>query len=145
MDNFKLETKNSEPSVEDKKVVVEGMIAYHVSKGHIRKEKDEHFSIIIKDQKNKTLGAIVASFRWGAMHIETLWIDKTMRNKGWGTKLMNLVEQEASKRNCHLMYTDTYSWQAPRFYEKLGYVLYGKLDDFPKGCSLSYYAKKLEK
>lgn len=145
MENFMLETINSEPSAEDKKVIVDGMIAYHLSKGHIRREKDDHFSIIVKNQKRKTLGTIVVSFRWGAMHIETLWIDETVRNKGWGTKLMNLVEQEAIKRNCHLIYTDTYSWQAPQFYEKLGYRLYGKLDDFPKGCSLSYYAKELKK
>ena len=121
------------------------MLAYHSSKGHIRKEKDDYLSIVIKNQKNNILGAIVVSFRWGAMHIETLWINESIRKKGWGTKLMKKVEKEAIKRKCHLSYTDTFSWQAPKFYEKLGYTLYGKLNDYPKGGSLSYYAKRLDK
>lgn len=143
MDTFKLVARNNEPTPTDKKIMKGGMLAYHASKGHIRPEKDDYYSIIIKNEKKKTVGVVVVSFRWGAMHIETLWIEETLRSKGWGTKLMNMVEQEAVKRKCHLIYTDTYSWQAPQFYEKLGYVLYGKLDDFPKGCSLSYYVKKI--
>jgi len=119
------------------------MIAYHESKGHIRKEKDDYFSIVLKNTKNETVGAIVVSFRWEAMHIETLWIDQSLRNQGLGTKLMEAVEKEAIKRKCYLSYTDTLSWQAPGFYEKLGYTLYGKLDNYPKGHSLSYFKKDL--
>jgi len=145
MNKFKLITRNDEPTIKDKKVIKEGMLAYHASQGHIRPEKDDYYSIIIKNEKEKTVGGIVVSFRWGAMHIQTLWIDETIRNKDWGSKLMIMVEKEAIKRHCHVAYTDTYSWQAPQFYEKLGYELYGKLNDFPEGCSLSYYAKRLHK
>lgn len=144
MDIFKLEKTNNEPSSQDKKTMVEGMLSYHASKGHIRKEKDEQFSVVIKNDTNKAVGVIWVSFRWGAMHIQTLWIDEGIRKQGWGKKLMEMAEEEAKKRNCYLAYTDTYSWQAPGFYEKLGYKLYGKLDDFPKGNSLSYFCKKLK-
>jgi len=141
MDNLKLEVIKGEPCPEDKKVMVEGMLAYHKSKGHIR--KDEFYSILLKNNDKKLLGTIIVSFRWGGMHIQTLWIDETERNHGWGKKLMQMAEAEAIKRGCTLAYTDTYTWQAPTFYEKLGYELYGKLEDFPKGNSLSYYCKKL--
>lgn len=144
MNNFRLVTRNDEPMAKDKKIMKDGMLAYHASKGHIRPEKDDYYSIVIKNNKKKTVGVIVVSFRWGAMHIQTLWIDETIRNQDWGSKLMKMVEKEAIKRNCYLAYTDTYSWQAPKFYEKLGYKIYGKLDDFPKGCCLSYFVKKLK-
>lgn len=145
MNDLRLICRNNEPTPKDKKVIRAGMLAYHASQGHIRKEKDETISVIIKNQENKTVGGIVVSFRWGAMHIETLWIDKTIRNKGWGKKLIETVEKEAIKRKCHLSYTDTYTWQVPKFYEKLGYSVYGKLNDFPKENSLTYYAKRLDK
>lgn len=143
MNDFKLEKINDEPSSEDKKALLKGMLSYHASKGHIRKEKDEQFSIVIKNNTNKAVGVIWVSFRWGAMHIQTLWVDETIRNQDWGKKLMQMAEEEARKRNCYLAYTDTYSWQAPGFYEKLGYKRYGRLEDFPKGNSLSYYGKNL--
>lgn len=66
-----------------------------------------------------------------------------MRGNNYGTRLMELAEKEGIKRGCTLAYTDTFTWQAPGFYEKLGYTLYGKLEDFPEDNSLSYYSKKL--
>lgn len=143
MDNLKLISKDAEPAPEDKKVIRKGMLAYHASKGHKRKEVDDYFSIVIKTTNAKTVGGIVVSFRWGAMHIETLWIDEALRNKGWGKRLIEEAEKEAVRRKCHLSYTDTFSWQAPQFYEKLGYTLFGKLHDYPRGNALSYYVKRL--
>ena len=132
---------NSEPNPEDRQIMVDGMLAYHKSKGHPR--KTEFYSILLRGIDRKVVGTIVVSFLWNGMHINSLWIDDLIRNQGWGSKLLKMAEEEGMKRGCALAYTDTYSWQAPLFYEKMGYALYGKLDDFPKGSSLSYYCKKL--
>jgi hypothetical protein len=37
------------------------------------------------------------------------------------------------------------TWQGPEFYKRLGYTLYGKLDNLPKGSHLSYFKKNLNK
>jgi len=136
-----IEIVNSEPNPEDRQIMVDGMLAYHKSKGHPR--KTEFYSILLRGIDRKVVGTIVVSFLWNGMHINSLWIDDLIRNQGWGSKLLKMAEEEGMKRGCALAYTDTYSWQAPLFYEKMGYALYGKLDDFPKGSSLSYYCKKL--
>jgi len=141
MNNLKLEIINDEPSPEDKKVMVDGMLSYHTSKGHPR--KTDSYSILLKDKNNKVLGMIIVSFLWNGMRIDSLWIDEVMRNQKWGNKLVRMAETEGVKRGCSFAYTDTFTWQAPTFYEKLGYELYGKLDDFPKGSSLNYYRKNL--
>lgn len=143
MNNFKLEKILGEPKAEDKKVMKEGMLAYHASKGHPR--KTETYSVTLKDDKDVVKGMVIVSFLWNGMHIDSLWVDEAARGLGWGAKLMRIVEEEAIKRGCSIAYTDTFTWQAPGFYEKLGYELYGKLDNFPKGNSLSYYQKKLSK
>lgn len=141
-DNLKFIVAEGEPNPEDKKALVEGMLSYHASNGHPR--KSEIFSIILKDKSEKVLGGVIVSFLWNAMEIQTLWVDELLRDKGYGTKLMTMVEEEAIKRGCTIAYTNTFSWQAPEFYEKLGYILYGKLDNFPKGNSLSYFYKNLK-
>jgi len=132
---------NGEPNPEDKQVMVEGMLAYHASKGHVR--KSETFSVVIKDQSEKLLGCVMVSFMWNGMSIQSLWVDDAVRGQGLGKKLMAMAEEEGVKRGCTIAYTDTFTWQAPGFYEKLGYKIYGKLEGFPEGNALSYYCKKL--
>ncbi len=130
-----------EPAPEDFQVLSKGMLAYHASKGHTR--KSEKYFIFLKDEKGRVLGAVIVTFLWNGMEIDSLWVDETIRGKGWGRKLMEAVEKEGVKRGCTVAYTNTFPWQAPEFYEKIGYSLYGKLEDFPKGSYLSYYSKKL--
>lgn len=140
MSKLKIEVINGEPKAEDKKVMVDGMLAHHASQGHPR--ITEQFTVILRNEKKEIVGMIIVSFRWKGMRIDTLWIDKSVRGQDWGTKLMQIVEEEGIKRGCTIAYTDTYSWQAPAFYEKIGYKLYGKLN-YPKGQHLSYYYKDL--
>lgn len=141
MDDLKLVTATGEPDPEDKKALVDGLLAHHHISGHPR--KSEQFSIILKDQQNKVLGGIIVSFLWNGMEIQSLWVDESVRKQGWGRKLMEEAEKEAVKRNCTIAYTNTFPWQAPEFYQELGYALYGKLEGFPEGNSLSYFSKKL--
>ena len=64
-----------------------------------------------------------------------------MRGQDYGTKLIELAEGEAQARNCHAAYVDTFSFLALDFYQKLGYTVFGTLEDFPKGHT-RYFLKK---
>lgn len=141
MSNFKFITKEGEPNAEDFAALAKGMLEYHAAKGHPR--KSEKYSIFMKDENGKVFGGVIVTFLWNGMEIDSLWVDESLRGKGWGRKLMEEVEKEGIKRGCTISYTNTFPWQAPGFYEKLGYKLYGKLEDFPKGSHLNYYCKKL--
>lgn len=141
MSNLTYEVVDGEPTAENKQALVDGMLTYHASQGHPR--KTDVYSIFLKDEDNKPVGGVIVSFLWNGMHIDSLWIDEAIRRRGWGRKLMEMVEDEAVKRGCNVAYTDTFTWQAPEFYEKLGYELYGQIDDFPEGNTLFYFGKKL--
>jgi len=78
------------------------------------------------------------------MEINSLWVDESARKQGWGKKLMQAAEKEAIKKGCTIAYTNTFSWQCPELYKRLGYTLYGKLENFPKENNLSYYKKDLK-
>lgn len=65
-------------------------------------------------------GAIGRS--WGqCCELEQLWVVEKQRRRGLGRELLRHFEAEAKRRACTLIYLDTWSFQAPRFYEKLGY------------------------
>ncbi|MEK7079655.1 MAG: GNAT family N-acetyltransferase [Patescibacteria group bacterium] len=142
MKDIRIVSHEGEPNPTDMKTLVDGLLSHHASMGHPRNPKK--FSLLLKDKNDVVLGGIIVCFLWNGMEITSLWVDKKLRNQGWGKKLIMAVEKEAVKRGCAFAYTNTFSWQAPEFYTKLGYALYGKLDDFPEGNSLGYYCKKLK-
>lgn len=141
MKNLRFVSIKGDLEAKDKEILVKGMLSHHASQGHLR--KTEMFSIALKNEDNEFMGGIIVSFLWNGMEILSLWVDRRIRKQGWGRKLMQAVEKEAIKRGCTFAYTNTFSWQAPEFYKELGYVLYGKLDNFPKGNFLSYFKKNL--
>ena len=51
------------------------------------------------------------------------------------------IERLAHERRCSYCYLDTFSFQARPFYEKLGYKVFGTLEDHPKGHT-HYFMKK---
>lgn len=77
------------------------------------------------------------------LHINTLWVDPSVRELGCGTQLMASAEAEALRRGYHSAYLATFSFQARPFYERCGYVLLGTLEDFPVGHQRFFMRKAL--
>ncbi len=117
------------------------MLSHHAANGHPRKQ--ETFSIFLRDFQGKPFGGVIASTLWNRMEIRSLWIDNSIRGHGWGRKLMQAAEEEALLRGCTHAHTNTFTWQAPDFYRKLGYTVYGVLEDYPPGNALTFFTKKL--
>lgn len=138
MTNFQYIQMDKEPDPQDKQIIVDGMLAYHASKGHPR--KTDSFSVLMKDG-NEVVGAVMVGFLWNGMEIQTLWVKEVLRGKGYGSKLLQIAEAEAMKRGVNLAYTNTFTWQAPEFYKKMGYQVYGEIKDFPPGNNLTYFFK----
>jgi len=66
-----------------------------------------------------------------------------LRRAGVGRELMRRAESEAVARGCRGSYVDTFHFQARGFYEKLGYAIFGRLDDMPSGGARYYLSKNL--
>jgi len=77
------------------------------------------------------------------MYISLFWLADEFRGKGFGSKIMQTAEKEARKRGVKNVFVDSFSFQAPGFYKKLGYREFGKLKDFPAGHSRSFLTKAL--
>ena len=69
----------------------------------------------------------------GWFFIRYLWIEEALRHRKLGSQLIAMAEQRARDRGCHGIYVDTFSFQAPEFYRKLGYAEFGRLPYPPKG------------
>jgi len=99
--------------------------------------------ILIHNSEGCLVGGLIGRTMWGWVQIELLWIEASLRGAGHGRRLMAHAEAEARRRGCHHARLDTYSFQAPGFYEKCGYRRIGTLEDFPEGHERYFYAKQL--
>lgn len=96
--------------------------------------------------KNES-GMVVAGINslmycWGILYIDTLFVADNYRNQGFGTRLLNKVEEQAKLMGASLSHLDTFDWQAKDFYLKAGYEVFGTLEGCPPGHK-RYYLKKV--
>jgi len=71
---------------------------------------------------------------WGeCAELRQLWVAPALRRRGLGARLVRLFEQQALSRGCRRVYLDTFSFQAPRLYEALGYERRHTLAGFAPG------------
>jgi len=83
----------------------------------------------------------VLAFDW--LFVNWLWVALPYRKHGIGSKLMAGAEAAAREEGCRAAYLDTFTFQAPKFYERLGYKEFGRLDDFPPGHARIWFSKAL--
>jgi ribosomal protein S18 acetylase RimI-like enzyme len=83
-------------------------------------------------------------FSWGGYaKIEWLWVRDDHRRHGLGEQLMRAAEAEAVARGCEVVRVDSHTFQAPGFYEKLGYERIGFAADTPTGHGEVFLSKRL--
>jgi ribosomal protein S18 acetylase RimI-like enzyme len=97
----------------------------------------------IRDNEGNIAGGVIGEIAWQWLYILYAWLREDLRNQGYGTLLMEKAESEAIKQGCGNSYLQTFDTQAPGFYKKLGYEVYGTLDDIPPGHTRLYMKKKL--
>ncbi len=79
----------------------------------------------------------------GLVEIRGLWVEPELRCRGIGRRLLAALEAEAVRHGCTRAALDSYSWQAPGFYERLGYSRFGTLD-YPNGTRRHWFVKELD-
>ncbi|WP_246140916.1 GNAT family N-acetyltransferase [Bacillus marasmi] len=104
---------------------------------------DEDFCFKVKDEVGNILGGVSGNTKMQSLFIQFLWIDESIRGKGFGKKLIRRVENFAVEKKCRFIKVDTFSFQAPDFYQSLGFEIYGKVEDFPEGHNHYFLIKKL--
>ena len=101
--------------------------------------------ISLLDRTGAVLGGLIGRThtipQW--LEISIIWVDEPLRQRGLGRQLMEEAEHEARQRSCHYARVATSDFQAPAFYQKLGYILYGKLENCPPGETVFYWWKDL--
>ena len=100
-------------------------------------------TITARDDEGRLLAGLNGYTSWGWLFVKLLWVSESHRGSGLGRRILLAAEEEAVKRGCTQVWLDTFSFQAPGFYEKQGYREFGRLENFPVGHSRSFFTKSL--
>jgi ribosomal protein S18 acetylase RimI-like enzyme len=100
-------------------------------------------NLFLRDAGDEVMGGLLAAVWGGVLFIRILWVSETLRGRGFGRRLMEMAERRAVERGCRHIFVDTFSFQAPGFYEKLGYQIYAKAEDWPLGHAHHFFRKDL--
>jgi GNAT superfamily N-acetyltransferase len=86
----------------------------------------------------------ISGWTWGdCCELQSLWVEPGLSGRWLGSRLLAAAEAEAAARGCTQTVHFTYSFQAQRLYERAGYELVGRVEDFPSGADVLWYRKRL--
>jgi GNAT superfamily N-acetyltransferase len=97
----------------------------------------------VRDPAGALRGGI-AGYAWGGwLCITMLWVHEGVRGQGMGSQLLAAAEAYGREHGCASAYLSTFEFQAPAFYRKRGYELFGELPDCPRGHAYYFLRKRL--
>ena len=135
---FTLETQ---PSSEQKNLILDPLHAFN--EGQAGPCNFKEFTLFARSETGDFVGGLVGWTHWNHFFVCALFVDERARREGIGRELMKRVEELALEQGCDAIYLDTFDFQAPGFYEKLGFKLFGTLPDYPTGHQRFYLVKQI--
>jgi len=106
-------------------------------------QKFQRLCFVLHTPDREIVGGVLGEIYWGWFHLDLLWVKDDLRGRGYGRRLLIAAEKEAQQRGAKNVFLDTFSFQAPDFYKKHGYKVFGKLGDFPTGHQRYFLTKQL--
>jgi GNAT superfamily N-acetyltransferase len=98
---------------------------------------------VLRAPDQEVVGGVIGATYWDWLSIDLMWVKDELRGRGYGRRLLKLAEDEARQRGARNSHLDTFSFQAPEFYKRHGYRVFGELEDFPAGHRRYFLTKQL--
>lgn len=123
---------------QDNELIHQSLRSYN--RQYMRDFRDYSFHI---QDGDKLIAGIVAGSTLDTLEIEFLFVDATYRREKLGSQLLFHVESLARRDGLRRILLNTYSFQAPGFYEKHGYSQLLRISPCFGDFSQYYFEKNL--
>jgi GNAT superfamily N-acetyltransferase len=128
------------PSWQDRDRVDDGLGAYNAP--FLADSRYSYFGIFVRGDADAIRAGLIGNCYAGWLFINLLWVAAELRRRGIGQGLVAEAEQHGREFGCHSAWLDTFSFQGPEFYPKLGYREFARLE-LPPGHERIFFRKSL--
>jgi GNAT superfamily N-acetyltransferase len=113
------------------------------NKHHAGEDNFQRVCVALYAPDKEIVGGALGEIYWDWFHLDLMWIKEELRGRGYGHRLLTAIEDEAREHGAKNVFLDTFSFQAPEFYQQHGYHVFGELQDFPRGHQRYFLTKAL--
>lgn len=139
--SVRIELDNN-PGEAERNAIVKPLRAYNIA--NAGSTVPETFALLVRDeQTDEIIGGLYGKLFYRWMFIELLVVPEQTRGQGTGSRLMEMAEAHARAKECVGIWLDTFSFQAPAFYQRHGYTEFGHIDDYPPTHTRHFFQKRL--
>ncbi|KEZ91311.1 MULTISPECIES: GNAT family N-acetyltransferase [Lacrimispora] len=136
--NFEITDKIKE---QDEKIIYQGLLEYNLARIEDKNPRD--LGIYLQDETGEKVGGLIGNTHGNWLFVKYLWVREDQRGQKIGSALLKQAEETAKERGCRYAFLDTFSFQAPAFYEKHGYMSVFTLEEYPVTGKRYYFTKTL--
>jgi ribosomal protein S18 acetylase RimI-like enzyme len=130
------------PDAQARAAIGKGLDAFNAEQaGHWDRRP---LAVLVRDpDTDEVVGGLIGRTALGLLFIDVFFLPETLRGRGIGSRMVRLAEEEAMRRGCRSAVLYTISFQAPDFYERLGYRVFGRVSCDPPGHARIFMSKEL--
>jgi GNAT superfamily N-acetyltransferase len=101
-------------------------------------------AVLVQDPATgQTLGGVYGRTSLGLLFLDVFYLPKALRGSGLGSRILRMAEDEGRRRGCKAAVLYTISFQAPDFYRRHGWRIFGEIPCDPPGTSRVFMTKAL--
>ena len=125
----------------DEKYIFDGLLEYNLERIEDKNPRD--LAIYLPDETGRKIAGLIGSTHGNWLFVKYLWVSKELRGKQIGSEILKQAEETAKERGCKYSFLDTFSFQAPLFYKKHGYMEVFTLENYPLTGKRYYFTNPL--
>ena len=126
---------------QDQKAIFSGLLEYNLAR--IENQHPQDLGIYFRNESGEITAGLIGTTHGNWLSVKYLWVSESLRGQRIGSQLLEAAEQTAKERGCKYSFLDTFSFQAPEFYQKHGYREVFTLEYYPISGKRFYFTKTL--
>ncbi|WP_322046003.1 GNAT family N-acetyltransferase [Paraburkholderia sp. J67] len=120
--------------------------------GGLNRFNDDHvgygdrrpLAVLVRDPDTEEIvGGASGKTSLGLLFLDLFFLPPALRGQGIGTEVLGKFEEEGRRRGCQSAVVYTISFQAPDFYVRHGWTIFGKIPCDPPGTHRVFLSKAL--
>jgi GNAT superfamily N-acetyltransferase len=131
------------PDADDVALIAAGLDEFNTEQAGVNDRRP--LAVLVKDPAtNRVVGGMSGRTSLGLLFVDLFHLPPELRGSGIGSEILRQAEDEARRRGCRTGVLYTINFQAPGFYERNGWRVFGEIpSNDPAGTTRVFMTKTL--